>query len=66
MQEDIERLIYNPNAKEWKVLREQKNAFEKLASMDLFEKQLDQEIAELRSEENYLIKELKEKEIMYT
>jgi hypothetical protein len=65
LHEDIEKLIYNPNAKEWKHLREQRMAFEKWASMELFERQLDQELDELKTQEEKLRVELRDKENDY-
>ena len=62
---DVEKIIHADNAKEWKHLREQKSALEKWASMELFEKQLDAELKELRLEEERLKAELKNKEGFY-
>lgn len=69
--EDLEKLIYNQNARgrrisaEWKQLRDQRNAFQKWEGMELYEKQLDDEIKELKLQEEKLRAELKEKEAIY-
>lgn len=63
--EDLEKLVHNPNAKEWKQLREQRGAFEKWASMELFEKQLDAELRELKSQEAKLRAQLSQNVAQY-
>lgn len=63
--EDIDKIIHNDNAKEWRRLRDQKMAQEKWASMELFEKQLDKDLAELRREEEKLRLELSQKGQLY-
>lgn len=62
---DVEKIIHNDNAKEWRYLHDQNSAFEKWSSMELFEKQLDKELKVLRAEEDRLRIELKNKEYQY-
>ena len=63
--EDVEKIIHNDNAKEWRRLRDQRMAKEKWASMELFERQLDADLTDLRREEECLRRELAQKAQLY-
>lgn len=65
LSEELEKIIHNDNAKDWRRLRDQRMAMEKWASMELFERQLDIDLADLKREEDRLRKELIEKEQYY-